>query len=88
VWRAIFIIISVWVNLDSGSSSSSINKPPEGDLNNTFIENNQSGNSSANTAENTVSPEELVMQQRKKLIAEGWEETDINNGQLPECYNF
>lgn len=85
---AIFIIITVWVNLDSGSSGSTVNKPSEGDLNNTFIESNQSGNSSTNTAENTVSPEEQVMQKRKELIAEGWEETDINNGQLPACYNF
>jgi curved DNA-binding protein CbpA len=51
-----------------------------GDLTSTFDNSNEGNNnlSNSNSFEATKS----------KLIAEGWEEDNFSNGQLPSCYNF
>jgi hypothetical protein len=88
-----FVIIS---NMDNNSSSSSYsstpdNRPTNGDLNNTFVD-DQTASSTPETKSSTyvpeLTPEQKFQQEKEKLIAEGWEETEVNNGQLPSCYNF
>ena len=53
--------------------------PENGDLNNTFIE---------QTTSKITTPEEKFQQEKDKLIADGWEEQEIQNGQFSTCYNF
>jgi hypothetical protein len=77
----------------SFNSSNSDNRPLNGDLNNTFVEGQQSNtsqkkSSSKSTFPAEITPEQLLQKEKDKLIADGWEETVINNGQLPLCYNF
>ena len=88
-----FVIIS---NMDNNSSSSSYsstptNRPSNGDLNNTFVD-DQSASTTPDKKEPAyvaeLTPEQKLQQEKDKLIAEGWEETEVNNGQLPSCYNF
>ncbi len=65
-------------------------RPANGDLNGAFVD-NQSSSSIANEEPFYVpelTPEQKLQQEKEKLIEEGWEETAINNGQLPSCYNF
>ncbi len=50
-----------------------------GDLTNTFIQNDSIFE---------LSPERKFQQEKDKLKAEGWEEENISNGELPDCYNF
>jgi hypothetical protein len=89
-----FVIVS---NVDNSSSSSYSskpdNRPSDGDLTNTFFDDQQKSNSSDNSQSSStyvpeLTPEQKLQQEKEKLIAEGWEETDISNGQLPSCYNF
>lgn len=61
-------------------SRSEYNRPKNGELNNSF-ENENSSNSE-------LTSEEILQINKNKLIAEGWEETELLNGQLPNCYNF
>ena len=55
------------------------NTPKNGDLNNTFTE---------QEVDAELTPEQKLQQVKEGLIAEGWQEKDISNGQLPNCYNF
>lgn len=80
-------------NSSSVYSSNQYNRPTDGDLNNTFIEDLEASKSSKSTEQNAshnteLTYEQKLQQEKEKLIAEGWEETDVNNGQLPSCYNF
>jgi hypothetical protein len=88
-----FVVVS---NMDNNSSSSSYssapdNRPSNGDLNNTFVD-DPASSSTPETKSSTYVPEltseQKFQQEKDKLIAEGWEETEVNNGQLPSCYNF
>jgi curved DNA-binding protein CbpA len=90
-----FVVVSNVDNNSSSYSSQSTNRPPDGDLNNTFV--NDKPTSSTNTPKlretksnyvPELTPEEKLQQEKDKLIADGWEETEVNNGQLPACYNF
>ncbi len=58
-----------------------------GDLNSTFKKEETINTSSESQFENDESERKLKIQ-KDSLIAEGWEETDIQNGELPSCYNF
>lgn len=51
--------------------------PDNGELNNTFVDSNLS---------KTQVPLEKSVEE--KLKENGWEEMNLNNGQLPSCYNF
>jgi curved DNA-binding protein CbpA len=87
-----FLIISKnYINIFSLYSSTLDNRPNNGDLNNTFVNeptssNNPESKSSESLAE--LSPEQKLQQEKEKLIAEGWEKAEVMNGQLPSCYNF
>lgn len=84
---AIILFCVIITNLDNNRpsySSQSTNRPSNGDLNSTFVDDKPT--SSTTTPE--LTPEEKLQAEKEKLIAEGWEETEVNNGQLPACYNF
>ncbi len=92
----LFFIIS---NIDNSSSNSSYasysptptNQPVNGDLNNTFVDDQSPSKAIAideSTYSREMTPEQELQLEKDKLIEEGWEETDVNNGQLPACYNF
>lgn len=69
-----------YVNTSSTNYSNNDSYHANGDLNSTFGNSNEGNNSSpdSNSFEFTKS----------KLIADGWEEDNFSNGQLPSCYNF
>jgi hypothetical protein len=50
-----------------------------GDLNNSFIE---------EAPQIEMSQEQVLAQEKERLLSEGWEEKEIANGQLSTCYNF
>ena len=67
------------ISCNSQSESNQENTPENGDLNSTF-------NEQTPTVELTT--EQKYEQEKERLISEGWQEQDIQNGQLPSCYNF
>ncbi len=75
----LFLTTILFTSCNNQSSSNQENTPENGDLNNTFIE-------QSSTKE--LTPEQKYEQEKEKLISEGWQEEDIQNGQLPSCYNF
>jgi hypothetical protein len=83
-----FTIISLLNN--KKSSSSSDNRPANGELNNTFIKDNSSATLDKNAPKNipTLTTEELLQKEKERLVSNGWEQEEINNGQLSSCYNF
>jgi hypothetical protein len=74
-----FSILLLAILLFGCKNNENDNTPNNGDLNNTFIE---------KKSDLELTPEEKYQQQKEKLIAAGWEEQEIQNGQLPSCYNF
>jgi hypothetical protein len=75
----------------SSNSSKPLNRLSNGDLNNTFVDDPTVASkpeAKPSTYDSELTPEQKFQQEREKLIAEGWEETEVNNGQLPSCYNF
>jgi len=79
----IVIILVVLISQNNNSSSTQYNRPTDGDLNSTFIDEKPKLNSIPE-----LTPEERLEQERQKLIVDGWTETEIDNGLLPSCYNF
>jgi hypothetical protein len=68
--------------------------PANGDLNSTFVDNKKESTSSQKKSKTNSTyvpeqtPEQQLQQEKDKLISAGWKETEVNNGQLPSCYNF
>jgi hypothetical protein len=67
------------ISCNNQSESNQENTPENGDLNNTFVE---------QTPTVELTTEQKYEQEKERLISEGWQEQDIQNGQLPSCYNF
>ncbi len=89
---AIFFILLAFALLKpKGPNTSYSYKKPErpksGDLDSSFIQVKPTSTPYP-TIINIPSPEEMLQLEKIKLIAEGWEEKIIENGQLPDCYNF
>lgn len=99
----IFLIITIGSDLNCSSNSISTSNRADGDLNNTFIDssvneakniiNDGLSNTENNLQEthqenNNLTSEQLLQQEKQNLINQGWEERDVENGQLPSCYNF
>lgn len=81
---AIILFFVIAFNMsDKSYSSKPDNRPSDGDLNSTFID-----DKIIQTPPIGLTPEKKLQQEKDKLKAEGWEETEIDNGQLPACYNF
>jgi hypothetical protein len=85
---AYIFLILIFFSCDPPSKVESTNSKTvdqnisNGDLNETF-KNNESI-----VTKPTKTEEEIFSQKRQALIAEGWSEDEIQNGQLPACYNF
>ena len=81
IFYSIFLsVLSALTSCDNiATSSIKENRPENGDLNNTFT---------GKEVLAEVTPEQKFQQEKDKLLAEGWQEQDISNGQLPNCYNF
>lgn len=77
--KKVLVNLIVVVFLFSCTTNENDNTPKNGDLNNTFVE-------EQSTLE--LAAEEKYQREKEKLIKEGWEEQKIENGQLPICYNF
>lgn len=76
-----FVVSTIFfscVSCSNNSNSTTIRE--NGDLNNSFInvDSTSQTNNSIKTAE----------EEKEKLLLNGWEEKSIQNGQMPECYNF
>jgi hypothetical protein len=56
--------------------SEEYNSPENGELDQTFV------------GDTAKSQEELIQEQKEKLQSEGWEESELENGLMPACYNF
>jgi hypothetical protein len=77
VSRVLLLILLIGCNNDDASYDR--NRPQNGDLNQTFI-------SSDTITQQPVKVEGQT--EKEKLLAEGWADEPIKNGQLPGCYNF
>ena len=77
--KNVFFNLIIVFLLFSCKNSKNDNTPVNGDLNNTFVE-------QQNTLQ--LTPEEKYLQEKEKLILEGWKDEEIQNGQLSTCYNF
>lgn len=94
----IIIFIGVLMMKEKSVSSSYSSDPSignsDGDLTNTFLDQQEEGASpSVNSKSNSayipaLTAEQIVQQEKNKLISEGWTESDVNNGPMPSCYNF
>lgn len=73
------LVLLLLASCNSNQSSDKEITPENGDLNKSFVE-------QASKVE--LLPEEKVRHDKEKLISEGWQEQDIQNGQFPACYNF
>ena len=67
------------ISCNNQFESNQENTRKNGDLNNTFVE---------QTPIAELTSEQKYEQEKERLISEGWQEQDIQNGQLPSCYNF
>jgi curved DNA-binding protein CbpA len=73
------IICFITIAILNDENSPSNNAPVNGDLNNTFIE---------KEIKPEITDEQKFQNKKDSLISLGWQEQDINNGQLASCYNF
>ena len=76
---AFFLTTILLISCNNRSASNQGNTPKNGDLNSTFTEQGYTGE---------LTPEQKYEKEKEKLFAEGWQEQDVQNGQLPSCYNF
>lgn len=74
-----FLIATILLISCNNQSYNKERNPDNGDLNNSFVE---------QTSTIELSPEQKFEQEKEKLISDGWQELQIENGQLPSCYNF
>lgn len=75
------ISMTIILNLDKQKKENQT-KTKDGELTEQFSE-------SDNKTQNLViDSEEQIRRKKEKLIREGWQESDIPNGQLPKCYNY
>ncbi|MCE2711875.1 MAG: hypothetical protein LW688_04970 [Cryomorphaceae bacterium] len=72
--KRIKFIIAIFIISSCSDDSNYVN----GDLDNTFTE---------QTSEENIANEKYL-RLKEKLIANGWQERNNDNGQLPSCYNF
>jgi hypothetical protein len=77
--RLLLFVFFILGSCNIDSSSDKKNTPENGDLNNSFVD---------NSSTKELTPEQKFEQEKEKLISEGWQEQNIENGQLPSCYNF
>jgi hypothetical protein len=75
-----FNFLLLWMVLNSCRSNnvdSNTQIPENGDLTSTFAE-----------QQTSLTPDQLLEQERNRLLKEGWQENNLKNGLMPTCYNF
>jgi hypothetical protein len=77
--RLLLFVFFILGSCNFDSSSDIKNTPENGDLNNSFVD---------NSSTKELTPDQKFELEKEKLISEGWQEQNIENGQLPSCYNF
>lgn len=84
----LFFIIGSIIRITTSESdlTTQYNTPNNGDLNKTFNHNEDSSKKPDLSKELTY--EQKIQEDKNKLLEEGWEEKELDNGQLPSCYNF
>jgi hypothetical protein len=91
---AIIIFFLILAKLGSTYNADSNNNPADGDLNTTFTDGavpRISGTEQSPPPLNSfadLTPEQKLQQQKEDLIADGWEEKELKNGELSPCYKF
>lgn len=98
IGAAVLIIALIVNNQDdnySRSSNTNYTQPSDGDLNNTFAEKPENDNSTEvplppppKRATPVLTQEQRLQQKKKEMLATGWSDELLENGQLPACYNF
>ena len=78
LWLWIFVGI-IFFGCGGNGTEGEENSHEDGDLDKTFAEETQISD---------LKSEQKFEQEKEKLILDGWEEKQIENGQLPACYNF
>ncbi len=76
---ALFIITSCDGKIDENSYREN------GDLDDSFLELTEDEEVEDNKE---LTPEQKFQKEKEILILEGWEEDEVDNGQMPDCYNF
>lgn len=76
---ALFTVILIFGSCNSNNSSNNYSTHVNGDLDSSFIEKNTLPQ---------MTPEQKFQREKDSLIAEGWKEQYVQNGELPSCYNF
>lgn len=81
--RILYAIIVTFSVVYTGCSNNSSNQntpnPKNGDLNQTFV--------AADTTP-TSNNNQNINSEKERLLSEGWEEKQVQNGPMPACYNF
>lgn len=96
IFFGIIIFFVVLINLE-GNNNNSNSRTNEykhqisGDLNKTFIEPTPPSKLNLEKLEfpePKLTEEQIFQRNRRDLLADGWEEKNIDNGNFPNCYNF
>lgn len=76
----VILLYAIVINSSNEKSTNTpYSTPINGDLNNTIED---------TKIEPEITPKEKFLIQKDSLISDGWQELDIDNGQLSTCYNF
>lgn len=79
----IFITLYYFTGKDSPKAKEKVDvikeNPKNGDLNKTFFDNEN---------KTELTQKEIQKFEKEILKTQGWDEVDVSNGQMPECYNF
>lgn len=76
----LLLISMVFISCRSNNADSTTQIPENGDLTSTFTE--------QQATETSLTPDQLLDQERNRMIKEGWQENNLQNGLMPSCYNF
>ncbi len=76
----LFLVLIAVISCHSNNTGSNTQIPENGDLTSTFTE--------QQTSQTSLTPDQLLEQERNRLVKEGWKQNNLQNGLMPSCYNF
>jgi hypothetical protein len=74
------LVLIVFISCQSNNTGNTTQIPENGDLTSTFSE--------QQTSQTPLTPDQLLEQEKNRLVKEGWQENNLQNGLMPSCYNF
>jgi hypothetical protein len=77
VFMLLFLVFFLWILFFSNDETSNKSKTKNGDLDSTFASTNDS-----------LINENKLLEKKNRMLNEGWEDSEIENGVLPNCYNY